>query len=288
MTVTAHGSDAMTAVREARSFLFVPGDRPERFAKALASGADAVVIDLEDAVAPGAKALARAALEAAWPGLVGASDAALVVRINAPGAPEFDDDLALCARLAPAAVLVPKAELVGDFLALRPRLPPTTAVLALIETARGLAGARALAMSGIVDRLALGHIDLQADLGLRCGPDEAELVPARFEVVLASRLGDLPPPIDGVTTDFRDAERVHDEAARALRMGYGAKLCIHPAQVAPVHAAFAPSADELTYANRVLAAAQAAAGGAIQLDGRMVDRPVVLLAERTLRRARPI
>lgn len=274
----------MNAVREARSFLFVPGDRPERFAKALASGADAVVIDLEDAVAPGAKALARAALEAAWPGLVGAT---LVVRINAPGAPEFDDDLALCARLAPDAVLVPKAELVGDFLALRPHLPPTTAVLALIETARGLAGARALAMSGTVDRLALGHIDLQADLGLRCGPDEAELAPARFELVLASRLGDLPPPIDGVTTDFRETERVHDEAARALRMGYGAKLCIHPAQVAPVHAAFAPSADELAHAHRVLAAAQAAAGGAIQLDGRMVDRPVVLLAERTLRRARP-
>ena len=103
----------MSVIRDARSFLFVPGDRPERYGKALASGADAVVIDLEDAVAPGAKALARAALEAAWPGLVaGASSnaARLVVRINAPGTDEFDADLALCARLVPAAVLVAKAE----------------------------------------------------------------------------------------------------------------------------------------------------------------------------------
>lgn len=278
----------MSVIRDARSFLFVPGDRPERFGKALASGADAVVIDLEDAVAPGAKALARAALEAAWPGLVaGASSnaARLVVRINAPGTDEFDADLALCARLVPAAVLVAKAEQVGAFLDLRARLAPATAMLALIETARGLAGARSLAMSGMVDRLALGHIDLQADLGMRCGPDEAELVPARFELVMAARLGDLPPPIDGVTTDIRDAARVHDDALRALRMGYGAKLCIHPEQIAPVHAAFAPSVEELAQARRVLDAAHAAAGGAIQLDGRMIDRPVVLLAERIVRRA---
>lgn len=279
----------MNPLREARSFLFVPADRPERYAKALASGADAVVIDLEDAVAPGAKAQARAALAAAWPELASMPAglaARVVVRVNAPGSTDFEPDIVLCARLAPGAVLVPKAESVPALVRMRAQLAPVSDLIALIESAQGLAAARALAASGVVNRLAFGHIDLQADLGMRCGADESELLPARFELVLASRLAGLPPPIDGVTADFRDSGRVGAQAERALRLGFGAKLCIHPAQVAPVHAAFVPSADEQAWAERVLAAARGAAGGAIQVDGRMVDRPVVLLAERMLRHAR--
>jgi len=137
-------------------------------------------------------------------------------------------------------------------------------------------------------RLLFGHLDFQADAGLACGPDEAELVPVRLQIVLASRAAGLPAPIDGVTPDTTDMALVQGHAARALRGGFGGKLCIHPAQVPAVHAAFAPTSDQLQWARRVVDGAATAGGGVFALEGRMVDAPVVKLAQQTLVRAQQL
>lgn len=273
----------------ARSFLFVPGNRPERFAKALASGADAVIIDLEDAVAPADKPAARALLADGFGRLTAAERARLVVRINASGTPFHDDDLGLLRPLASdglAGVMVPKAETADGLRRVLDAVGPTCALLPLIESVAGLDAANALAAAPQVLRLAFGNLDFQADLGLACAPDEAELVPVRLALVLAARRALLPPSIDGVTPGTQDMVQLQLDAARAQRGGFGGKLCIHPAQVAVVNAAFSPSAAQRDWAQRVLAAFEAAGGGVFSLDGRMVDAPVVRLAQRTLARSR--
>jgi citrate lyase subunit beta/citryl-CoA lyase len=115
-----------------------------------------------------------------------------------------------------------------------------------------------------------------------CDAQETELQTARFQIVLASRLAQITPPVDGVTPSTDDLPRITDDAERAKRMGFGAKLCIHPKQVALVQAAFMPTEEEVHWAQRVIEADQASKGGAVKLDGKMIDRPVVLLAKRTL------
>lgn len=266
----------------ARSFLFVPGNRPERFAKALASGADAVIIDLEDAVPLDAKLAARDALLAAWPDFDAAQRARLLVRVNPFGTPWHQADLAAVANLTGlGAVMLPKAETPQQIAhaAQTSGLP----VLPLIESAEGLGQMDLMARTPGVLRLVLGHIDLQADLGLSCGPDEAELAPVRLALVVASRRAGLPSPVDGVTTATTNAEVLAQDAQRSRRFGMGAKLCIHPAQVDGVHQALAPTEAECDWARRVLAAEVAAGGGAFSVDGKMVDPPVLLLARRILR-----
>nr|WP_274709036.1 CoA ester lyase [Variovorax sp. S12S4] len=270
----------------ARTFLFVPADRPERHARALASGAGGVIVDLEDAVAPDRKSEARAQLRASFSALSVAQQQRLLVRINACGTPWHGSDLAEVSELAAqgliAGVMLPKAERATDLQRLSAALGLKSLIVPLIESAAGLEAARELAAAPQVLRLAFGNLDFQADLGLACDTDEAELVPVRLALVLASRRAGLAAPIDGVTPDWRNAARLAADAARARRGGFGAKLCIHPDQVAPVHAALGPSADELAWARRVLDATQAAGGGVVSLDGRMVDAPVVRLAERLL------
>lgn len=277
------------ALAAARSFLFVPADRPERIPKALASGADAVIVDLEDAVAPEAKAAARVQFAAAFRALDATARARLLVRLNAVGTPWQADDLALAAALVPeglAAVVCPKAESAEALHRAAEQLGKACALVPLVESAAGLAAIEALAACPQVLRLAFGHLDFQADLGLACGPDETELVPVRLALVLASRRAELAAPIDGVSPGTEEFTQLAADAARALRGGFGAKLCIHPAQVAVVHAAFTPSAAEVAWAERVRAGFAQAQGGVFRLDGRMVDAPVVRLAERTLARAK--
>lgn len=265
----------MTAVPPPRTYLFVPGDRPERFAKALAAGADAVIVDLEDAVAPDRKDQARDAV-AAWL----APDHPVVVRINAPDTPWFEGDLGLAALPGIAAILLPKAQRVEDIRAVA-TAGSGNWVLALIETAGGFANVQKIAHVSGVARLVFGSIDFQLDLGIR-GEDE-ELLYFRSQLVLTSRLADLPAPVDGVSTAIDDAAQLQADAARARRLGFGAKLCIHPRQVPAVNAAFSPSAEEISWAQRVLAAAAAAGGAAVALDGKMVDKPVILRAEAIVR-----
>lgn len=260
----------------ARSYLFVPANRPERIAKARAAGADAVIVDLEDAVPPQDKDAARgqaaAALDEAQP---------VILRINAAGTRWFADDLELCRHPGVSAVLLPKSEGIDAVCAVVEH--SFRDVLALIETARGIDSARAIAQVPGVARLVFGSVDLQLDLGID-GEDE-ELHWFRSQLVLASRLGGLAAPVDGVTTAIDDEARLRADVRRALRFGFGAKLCIHPRQVAAVHAAFAPTPEQLDWARRVVEADAAASGAAFSLDGRMVDAPVVRRAATLLERA---
>jgi citrate lyase subunit beta/citryl-CoA lyase len=278
--------DLTNQIALARSFLFVPGNRPERFGKALASGADMVIVDLEDAVSPDDKPAARGALQQTWAGFSEPERGRLLVRINAADTPWHAEDLNLLHELSHASVVLPKAESAAQLHTLGHILGPDCVLMPLIESARGIANVNEIAAAPQVARLALGHIDLQADLGMQCDATETELLPARFSLVLASRLAQIAPPVDGVTVRTDDAAQMHADTLRSKRMGFSARLCIHPNQVGQAHAGFAPSADELTWAQRVVAADQASNGGAVKLDGRMIDRPVVLLAQRTLAAAR--
>ena len=279
-----NASTTHAALAAARSLLFVPGNRPERFAKAIASGADAVVLDLEDAVPPAQKAAARAAVGEALRAAPGAVP--LILRVSAPGSAAGAQDLAwLSQQPVPAGVMVAKSESADDLAAVR-RAASEAALLPLIESAAGHAALGQLAAAPGVLRLVVGHIDFMADTGLRCSEDERELDPLRFAVAMHTRLQHLEAAVDGVTTAIDDDDRLRRDTRRALNFGFGAKLCIHPRQVAVVHEALAPAADEIDWARRVIAADAAAAGAAVQLDGRMVDLPVVLQARRTLARLR--
>jgi citrate lyase subunit beta/citryl-CoA lyase len=274
-----------TVIARARSFLFVPASRPERFIKALESGADCVILDLEDAVPPDQKAQARASLADRLEGFTREHLARTLVRINVANSAWHDDDVRLLAQWTSqglAGAMVPKAELPAQLQATGAALGGSAQLVPLIESLAGLDAINLLARAPQVTRLAFGHLDFQLDLSMCCGPEEAELAPVRFSVVAASRRAQLPPPVDGVTVDTSGSERLREDALRAKAFGFGGKLCIHPSQVAIVGEVMSPSAPEVEWARRVIAEARTRQGEAFSLDGRMVDLPVVRLAERTL------
>jgi citrate lyase subunit beta/citryl-CoA lyase len=261
-----------------RSLLFVPGNRPDRFAKALAAGADAVIVDLEDAVPPSDKVSAREHLRT-WL----SPEHPVIVRVNAFATEWFDADIGICRLAGVAGVMLPKAEHARQLDAIRGPEGAPIPLLPLVETALGLWHAEALARAPHVERLVFGAIDLGLDLWVDA--DEG-LSAFRSQIVLVSRVAGIQPPIDAPTTRFTDPERVRSDAARARRIGFGGKLCIHPAQIAPVHEAFAPTPDEVAWARRVLEADAAASGAATAVDGEMVDRPVVARARAIVDRLR--
>jgi citrate lyase subunit beta/citryl-CoA lyase len=265
-----------------RTYLFVPGDRPERIAKALATEADAVVIDLEDAVLPAAKPAARDSVAQVLAGLGPDHLARVVVRINDDATPWHDADVALLAAHRVQQVMLPKAERVDTIARLRLACPGI-AVLALVESARGVLAAEAIAMAPGVQRLVFGTIDFALDLDLSGDPLGLDYAAGRL--ALASRAAGIEAPVAGVTTALSDEIALRADVARARAHGFAAKLCIHPSQVAIVHAALAPTAEELAWARRVVEAT-AQSSGAVQLDGRMIDKPVIERARRTLARAR--
>jgi citrate lyase subunit beta/citryl-CoA lyase len=259
-----------------RSFLFVPGNRPDRFDKARAAGADVTLIDLEDAVAMADKVAARDAVR-------GWLDAAKPVhlRINGADTDWFRDDLALLAVPGIGGVVLPKAEdpaTIAEIKCVAPGLP----VIALIESARGLWDLMALASSGIA-RIAFGSIDFQLDLGIAGERDE--LLFARSQIVLVSRLAGLPPPIDGVTVALDDPAALDDDIAYARRLGFGGKLAVHPRQVEAINAGFLPPAADIEWARNVIAAAAQARDNAVRVDGKLVDRPVIERARALLQAA---
>ncbi|MDS0135942.1 MULTISPECIES: CoA ester lyase [unclassified Amycolatopsis] len=262
-------------MRPEATWLFVPGNVPRRFAKAAAAGADAVVIDLEDAVRPEDKDTARAET-LRWLSEGGQA----WVRLNAAGTPWFDADVdAVAGASGLLGVLVPKSEDPAALAALSARLD--TAVVALVETAAGLHRVHDVAAAPGVTRLAFGSLDLAADLG---ADDTAEaMLFARSTIVLASRVAGLPAPIDGVTTVIDDADAVTTAARYARSLGFRGKLCIHPAQIAPTGRGLAPSEDEIAWARAVLRAAEGSAGAVTGPDGRMIDRPVLDRAHAILR-----
>lgn len=265
-----------------RSYLFVPGNRPERFAKALASAADAVVLDLEDAVAADDKQSARDAVGAQLVGMQPEDRLRVVVRINDAATRWFEPDLRVLQQVGGSRVMLPKAESAMQIAAVR-AVAPDAAVLALIESAIGVAEVDEIAAAPGVCRLVFGTLDFAFDLDLDTGSGEEGLAYAAGRIAIASRAAGLDAPVAGVTPQLDDEPRLLADLASARRMGFGAKLCIHPKQVEPIHRALQPGPAEVDWARRVLAA-QAASPGAARLDGRMVDRPVVLRAERILTR----
>jgi citrate lyase subunit beta / citryl-CoA lyase len=277
-------SPTRCAARHARSLLFVPATRPERFAKAHASAADCIIIDLEDAVGAASKDSARAQLAQHLPHWDAAQRARTVVRVNAIDTPWHATDLALLRDWTPhgVTVMLPKSEDADALRQVARQLGDAACIVALIESLAGLDAVDALAREPGVVRLAFGHLDFQLDLGMHASPDEPELAVARHALVAASRRAGLPAPIDGVTLQTGDDARLAGDARRARAFGFGGKLCIHPDQVAGVNAALGYSDDERAWARRVLDAAARHGGEVFTLEGRMVDRPVIRAAERML------
>jgi citrate lyase subunit beta / citryl-CoA lyase len=267
------------AVAPRRSWLYVPGDHPERFAKAVASGADVVICDLEDAVSAANKAIARHAVTD-W--LRGHR---AVVRVNGVGTPWHEDDVAAIAD-APglAGVLLPKTDEPAPMQQLEHQLAKHGDVIPLVETAAGVANAGAIAAAPHVGALAFGSIDFALDLGIddTDGVDETALLYARSTLVIVSRTAGIAPPIDGVTASLSDAHAIGHDAHRARALGFGGKQCIHPRQVHEVNAAFNPSPAAIARARRVIDAAEKSHGSAIQVDGQMIDKPRIDQARRVL------
>lgn len=264
-----------------RSCLFVPGDRPERFDKALASGADRIVLDLEDAVMPQGKLAARDAV-GAW--LAAHPGVPAIVRINAWGTPWFEDDLAMLARHEGAGLMLPKAE--PDALAATAGAAAGCPLVALVETVKGLLSLREMLATGRVRQVAFGSIDFGLDAGMSDGDEEPGMTCIRVQIALECRLAGVAAPIDGVTVEI-EGDAARRQAARARALGFGGKLCIHPRQVAGIHAAFDPTPEELAWADRVTKAFDQAGGAAVAVDGKMVDKPVVDRARRLLDRKTP-
>ena len=272
----------------ARSLLFVPGHTPRRFGRGLESEADAVILDLEDAVAPRDKAAARANV-VAWLSKLHPEDRArTLVRINASDTPT--DHLAdlhalqTLGHAAPAAIVVPKAASIDVMAGLAERLPNVWLV-PLIESAQGWASVDALACARGVLRLAFGHLDFQLDLDMSCGSEQVELLPVRLDITAASRRAGLAAPVDSVTPDVLDDVLIDADTIRSRKLGFGGRLCIHPRQAPIIHAALSPTEAEVTWARQVVQANKEKAGEVFQFDGRMVDMPVLLKAERILRNA---
>ena len=265
-----------------RSWLFSPGSAPDRCLKALRAGADQVVWDLEDGVAPGDKATARTAVMTL---IKTASSMGQVpwIRINPPHTAEGQRDLDALDRLnaGERRIMVAKAERAAvDHLTPRGWRGP---FLLLIESARGLWDLRADWTAAPPDiRLAFGTLDYQADMGLSAGPDQEELAAARHELALASRRWGWPPPIDGVVPEYSDDAAVLRAARRARAMGFDGMMAIHPRQVPLIHRAFTPTADELAWARTILARWEQSTKGVQAVADTMVDRPVVERARRIL------
>lgn len=268
----------------ARSWLYVPGDAPDKLAKALGRGADALIVDLEDAVPPTGKDRAREGvrgwLEALDPGPV-----QVWVRVN-PGPLRAADVRAVATAPALTGLCLAKTETaaeLADIDALLTSLDSGAALVPLLESAAAVLAAPAIAAAPRVRRLQVGEADLAAELGVVPGDDERELLWVRSSVVLASAAARVDPPVGPVSTDFRDLGRLRASTEALRRLGYAARACIHPAQVPVVNAVFTPSPAEVDRARELVARFDAAGGGAlVGPDGRMVDEAVVRRSRRLL------
>jgi citrate lyase subunit beta / citryl-CoA lyase len=263
----------------ARSYLYVPGNRPERFTKALDSGADAVIFDLEDAVPLAAKDEARLAVAEALPS-TSDSDPQRWVRINA-GKRGLNDLEAIAALPGLTGVLVPKStpDALREVLA----VSGSVRVGALVESAVGVLHLTEIAGLAGVGQLVLGEVDLAADLGMSPSPDGRELESIRLSVIVASAAFGCLPPIGPVWIDIPDLEGLAASTRSLRQLGFGARQAIHPRQVETINAAMSPSDEELERAAHLLELAARADGGAcIDDDGRMIDEAVLRSARRLL------
>ncbi|MGH3314166.1 MAG: HpcH/HpaI aldolase/citrate lyase family protein [Streptomyces sp.] len=288
-----------------RALLFVPGDRPDRIAKALATDADSVAVDFEDAVAGTEKDAARTRTADVLTALPDQPDSpAVYVRINAPSTAEIEADLAAVSSMLAgtrlAGLIVPKTESVAQLGRLDETLtdaertagvePGRLSLVPIVETARAVLESGAIATAGPrVRTLLFGTLDLAAELGVQPTVEGRELLHARSQVVLAARAAGLTGPLDGPYPALEDEDGLIRSSRAARELGFTGRVVVHPRQVGPVRRAFAPTAGELERAREVLAAHHAAQDrgvGALQLpDGTFVDRPVVIRAAALLRAA---
>jgi citrate lyase beta subunit len=274
-----------------RSLLFVPASRPDRYPKAMAAGADAVVFDLEDAVDAGSKDAARRAL-GEWLPTTSESRTARFVRVNAPGSAWQDDDLAWIGAVAGhiEAIVLPKVES-ADHIERVAQAAPSGCVIPLLETARGILGAAAIAAAQAnVPALLFGAEDFTAELGIPRTVEGDELLLARSQIVLAAATIGAD-AIDAVFVDLTAPDRLREDATRARLLGFRGKLAVHPDQVAIINDVFTPSPEAVAAARRLIAADEAARAkgdGAFRHENRMVDEPVVARARRLLARAASI
>jgi len=260
--------------------LFVPGDRHDRFEKALAGGAGAVIFDLEDAVAPERKALAREHVVEHLAHAAGGGTRRLV-RINGLRSRAGLEDLLAVAAARPDGIVVPKVESSGEVEIVAGALPGAD-VVAMVESVAGMERVEEIARASGLTALAFGCADLSAELGASLTWEP--LAAYRARLVLAARAAGVA-AIDApfLSGDVRDGVAAGEEAARAVAAGFDGKLAIHPAQVEPIRTAFTPSPAELERARRIVAAA--GNGGVAVVDGRMIDAPVVASARRVIARA---
>lgn len=288
-----------TRARLRRSLLFVPGSEERKLAKAPGLGADAVILDLEDGVAPARKTEARKLIR----GFLQAQSGRAIewlIRLNGLHTPYFEADLEASVRAGPDALVIPKVDspellqLVDGHLTEAEHasaLPPGSLKLfALIESARGILNAPAIATA--TTRLAglmLGHVDLSVDLGIRPGrAGEGIVQHARCQLVLAGRAAGVD-VVDTICLNIQDHEGLRAEAIQAAALGFAGKLAIHPVQIPIIHEAFTPSVERVRQAERVLETwrqAEAEGRGVCTLDGDLIERPVVEAERRVLERAR--
>lgn len=287
-------------MEHAKTYLFVPGNAPHRFQQAVCCGADAVIFDLEDAVHPDEKNQARENI-IQWDKNdtpVSEINCKRYIRLNKFGSVEFSEDIEFLNRLnnkeklrnnaqskhktAKWEIVLPKiesSEMLHDAREMINRnRSETVNIIAIIETAQGLHHAEEICAAG-VERVAFGSLDFSLDI--HCDQSLYALLYARSRIVLASRLADLPPPIDCVNPDFTHHDRVLADALHARSLGFSAKLCIHPSQIDAVQQAFATDRSKIDWAKQVLKAAEHSY--AFQINGEMVDLPVIEQARQLLR-----
>ncbi|ELZ12965.1 CoA ester lyase [Natrinema thermotolerans] len=271
-----------------RSVLFAPGDEPEIMRKAATSEADVVVFDLEDAVAPADKAAAREAVRDVLAD--GAAEPERCVRVNPVGTSAATDLEAILEGPRPDSVMLPKTESAADVRTVERLFDEYDAdlpVLSLIESAAGVLRADEIATAAATDALLFGAEDLAADIGATRTSEGTEVLYARERTVLAASAAGVD-AIDTVYTDFTDTDGLRDETAFAARLGYDGKIAIHPAQVPVINDAFTPSDDDVEWAERVLDARDRTDAGVFEVDGEMIDAPLIAQAERILERAEQV
>lgn len=269
-------SERRNWITEACSLLFVPANRPALFQTARDSGADGIILDLEDGVAEADKG---SALDNALSWLE--SNDRAVIRVNGSGTPWQREELERLSSRGEVTVMVPKVESVKDVQVVAEALGAGSAIIATIESARGLVQLSEICSAPGVLRVGFGNVDMATDLGVSA-TDKAALEYSRSAVVVHSRAYGLAAPFDGITLDVKNEAAVMTDAAYAASMGFGGRICIHPAQVQSTNEMFRPSLSQLEWAARIVKSSH---GSAVQVvEGQMVDKPLVERARRVLAR----
>jgi citrate lyase subunit beta/citryl-CoA lyase len=280
-------------IRPRRSLLFMPGSNPRALEKARLLPADGIILDLEDSVAPDAKAVARAQIAQAL-AAGGFGKREVLIRVNSLDSPWWKDDIAMAGKARPAGILVPKIYGVEDLVAIGHSLrdinaDPSIKVWAMIETARAVLQAEELAaVSRDLDMRLAGFVfgpnDISRETRIRMLPGRAAMIPMITHCILAVRANGLE-ILDGPYSDFSNVDGFALECAQARDLGFDGKTLIHPGQIVACNAIFTPPAEEVAHARKIIAAFERpenASRGAIQLDGQMVERLHAEMAKRTI------